>query len=132
VRRWSRVDPSSSMVDARGRLTSVKIQAIVKRAFWVTNVPAGEVRGFHAHRTGSQILFCLAGAISAKFEDAQGTEVFELLPNGFGVSMKNLVWGEQTFVEPNSVLLVLASNEYDESDYIRDREEFLRLIQKGQ
>jgi dTDP-4-dehydrorhamnose 3,5-epimerase-like enzyme len=124
------VNPSASIQDVRGKLTSINIEWDVKRVFWVTNVPAGEVRGFHAHRTGNQVLFCLAGAILAKFEDDQGTEVIELLPEGFGVSMKNLVWGEQTFIEPNSVLLVLASNEYDEQDYIRDRAEFEELSQK--
>ena len=101
-----------------------------KRSFWVQDVPVGATRGFHAHRTGQQILVCLTGRILAKFTDGYHSAELELSSSETAVWMKNMVWGEQTFVEPKSVLLVLASNPYDESDYIRDRQEFELLAQK--
>ncbi len=101
------------------------------RFFWVTQVPAGAARGFHAHKSGQQVLFCLHGKILARVDNGSTSQEVTLEAGGSGLWMKNEVWGEQVFLEPDSVLLVLASNEYDESDYIRDRAEFEELVRQG-
>lgn len=130
---WELVSPKT-FIDSRGTLSVLEgdrnLPFPPQRAFWVCDVPIGETRGFHAHRTGQQLLFCLAGEISATFDDGFKSETLSLRPNGQGVWMKIHVWSEQLFLKPDSILLVLASNEFDESDYIRDRGEFNRLTQK--
>jgi dTDP-4-dehydrorhamnose 3,5-epimerase-like enzyme len=100
-----------------------------KRLFWLTNVPKGESRGFHAHRTGHQMLFCIAGSILLTLRSSHGSEAVLLSGGGPGIWMKNMTWGEQQFLAENSVLLVLASNEFDEYDYIRNFEDYVSLTQ---
>lgn len=124
-----------TLIDERGNLSVIQEGAALpftpKRVFWIGSVPIGETRGFHAHRTGQQLLFCLAGEISATFDDGVKSETFSLRPSGHGVWMKMHVWSEQLFLKRDSILLVLASNKFDETDYIRDRDEFNRLAQQS-
>lgn len=120
------------IIDGRGSLSVVEKELLPftpRRIFWVQGVPAGETRGFHAHKAGMQAWFCLKGEIevSLKFKGEQCTKVLqEGMP---GLFIAPQVWGEQTYLTEDSILLVLSSLEYDESDYIRDFDEFRRLIQ---
>lgn len=98
-----------------------------KRVFWVTDVPVASKRGFHAHKTGHQILFCVQGSILLTLRTQFDEESVLLSAGGPGVWMKNLTWGEQTFLSEQAILMVLASNQFEESDYVRDFDEFLRL-----
>lgn len=133
--RWQLIEANVNLSD-RGSLHVAQALGNVPftpvRLFWVTDVPTGLVRGFHAHKNGQQVLFCLSGSIRARFDDGSSSEEIVLTPGGSGVWMKNMVWGEQTFLDPGSILLVLASNEYEETDYIRDREEFDALVQEAE
>lgn len=132
MKRWQQIAPirfngvngSLSVLDRESGLPFIP-----KRVFWISGVPSGETRGFHAHRTGEQILFCLSGQIWAKFYDGETSEDFMLDANGQGVWMRNLVWGEQTFVSSDAILLVIASNYFDEEDYIREKQAFEDLFQ---
>ncbi len=131
MKTWSKLE-LQAFSGPNGALSLLPMQSMsgfLQRVFWVTNVPEGTTRGFHAHKTGHQILICLAGSVSAKFDNGTVSEDILLLPGGMAVWMENMVWGEQTFLEKDSILLVLASNEYDEEDYIRDRNEFEALAQ---
>jgi dTDP-4-dehydrorhamnose 3,5-epimerase-like enzyme len=118
-------------IDERGALNlleaSKELPFAPQRVFWVTGVPKGSERGFHAHKTGNQLLFCLQGSILLTLKTHSEEEKIVLSAESPGVWMKNMVWGEQTFLTEDSVLLVFASNEFDESDYLRDFEEFLKL-----
>ena len=122
-------------IDERGALNlleaSRELPFTPKRVFWVTGVPKGSERGFHAHKTGNQLLFCVQGSILLSLKTHAGDETILLSPEGPGVWMKNMIWGEQTFLTEDSVLLVFASNEFDESDYLRDFDEFLKLSEQG-
>jgi UDP-2-acetamido-3-amino-2,3-dideoxy-glucuronate N-acetyltransferase len=118
-------------IDERGALnlleSSKELPFTPKRVFWVTGVPKGSERGFHAHKTGNQLLVCLQGKILLTLKTHSEEEKIVLSAESPGVWMKNMVWGEQTFLTEDSVLLVFASNDFDESDYLRDFEEFLKL-----
>ena len=118
-------------IDERGALnlleSSKELPFTPRRVFWVVGVPRGSERGFHAHRTGNQLLFCLQGSILLTLKTHAQEETIVLSSEGPGVWMRNMVWGEQTFLTEDAVLLVFASNEFDESDYLRDFEEFLKL-----
>ena len=130
MKNWKEL-PVASIVGDAGSLRVIEqlgeSSVSPRRVFWISRVPAGQARGFHAHKTGHQILICLAGSVSAKFFNGTVSEEILLVPGGTAVWMENMVWGEQTFLEKESILLVLASNDYDEEDYIRDRNEFEAL-----
>ena len=122
-------------IDERGALnlleSSKELPFTPHRVFWVTGVPKGSKRGFHAHKTGNQLLFCLQGSILLTLKTHAEEETIVLSADSPGVWVKNMVWGEQTFLTGDAVLLALASNEFDESDYIRDFDEFSELSKQG-
>ena len=100
-----------------------------KRYFTVFNVPTREVRGEHAHRVCHQFLVCVRGQINLVVDDGRDREELILDSPGVGVHVPPMVWAVQYRYSPEAVLLVLASEAYDPSDYIRDYEEFIRLRQ---
>ena len=122
-------------IDERGALnlleSSKELPFTPRRVFWVAGVPRGSKRGFHAHRTGNQLLFCLQGSILLTLKTHAEEETIVLSSEGPGVWMRNMVWGEQTFLTEDAVLLVFASNNFDEGDYIRDFDEFSELSKQG-
>lgn len=122
-------------IDERGSLNLLELANELpfspRRIFWVTGVPKGSERGFHAHKTGNQLLFCVKGSIQLNLKSHSGADSLLLREESPGVWMKNMVWGEQTFLTDDAVLLVFASNEFDESDYLRDFEAFMKLSEQG-
>jgi dTDP-4-dehydrorhamnose 3,5-epimerase-like enzyme len=118
--------------DHRGNLTVGQtpegLPFRVERFFVVSNVPPGEPRGIHAHRNCQQFLVCVSGSVKAMFDDGTSREVVTLNQPNLGLHMPPLTWGTQYDFSSDAVLLVLASDRYDENDYIHDYEEFLQLI----
>ena len=121
--------------DPRGTLdlmeASKELPFLPKRFFWVYGVPEGSERGFHAHKTGHQVLFCLDGAIELTLRNHDSEKSILLNSGGPGVWVKNMVWAQQKFLSEGALLVVFASNEFDESDYIRDFVEFTKLSKQG-
>ncbi len=106
--------------DRRGRLTAFDSAALpfaVRRVFAVTDVPAGAVRGGHRHSRGVQALFCLRGRIEVELRRGGDRLVVLLRADGIGVQFAAGVWAQQTYLDADSELLVLASEPYDESTY---------------
>lgn len=96
-----------------------------KRYFIVVEVPSREVRGEHAHRRCAQLLTCLKGSVSCVVDDGKGREEITLDSPEIALHIPPMVWGIQYKYSEDAVLLVLASEEYDADDYIRDYDEFL-------
>ncbi|HEY6546300.1 MAG TPA: WxcM-like domain-containing protein [Vicinamibacteria bacterium] len=121
--------------DLRGQLAVAERGAHIpfepRRAFFVFGVPSREVRGEHAHRALHQFLICVSGECSVLVDD--GTRREEVLLRGprTGLYVPPLVWAVQYKFSPDAVLAVLASAPYDEADYIRDYEAFLRIVAQG-
>ena len=86
------------------------------------------VRGHHAHKSLEQILVCVHGSCKIHLDD--GTETAEVVLDKpyFGLYIANNMWREMYDFSEDAVLMVLASQLYDESDYIRDYEEFKRFV----
>lgn len=99
-----------------------------KRYFLVFGVPSAEVRGEHAHRHCGQFLICINGSMSVLVDDGTQREEFRLDRPDTGLHIPPLVWATQYRYSPDAVLLVFASEHYDAADYIRDYDEFLRVI----
>ena len=119
--------------DLRGDLSFAQINDHLpftpKRYFIVYNVQNKEIRGEHAHKKLSQFLVCIVGNCSVMLDDGLNNREEYLLDNpGLGLLIPPLVWGVQYKYSQDAVLLVLASETYDESDYIRDYDQFLATV----
>lgn len=96
-----------------------------KRIYWLSNFVGDSTRGNHAHRELSQIFIVLSGTLDLEVFHGENKEVFHLHPNALDVHLSPGTWRVISNPSPDAVLLVLADSEYDESDYIRDWNEYL-------
>ncbi|MCR5226159.1 MAG: GNAT family N-acetyltransferase [Eubacterium sp.] len=101
----------------------------IKRIYYISKVPEGVRRGFHAHKKLRQVLFCPYGRIQLILENKHGREEIELSDPSVGVVIEEPTWREMLWLEKNSVLCVAASEYYEVEDYIRDYTEFRNYIQ---
>ncbi|MHC1682486.1 MAG: FdtA/QdtA family cupin domain-containing protein [Clostridiaceae bacterium] len=92
----------------------------LKRIYYIFNVEDGITRGHHAHRKLQQVLICISGSVKIRLKTPKSEESIELNDPSIGLFIGTMVWGEMYDFSKGAVLLVLASGEYDESDYIRN------------
>ena len=97
----------------------------IKRIYWISKVPHGEIRGMHAHKHLRQIFICLSGQLSVKFDDGIETNVYVLTEKDSCITVEPGLWRELYDFSQDSMLMVLCDEVYDEQDYIRDYEEFI-------
>jgi UDP-2-acetamido-3-amino-2,3-dideoxy-glucuronate N-acetyltransferase len=117
--------------DLRGSLMAsdfAQLPFVPKRVFTVFDVPSRDVRGEHAHRVCSQLLVCIKGSVSCIVDDGANRSQIKLDRPDVGLFIPPLVWGTQYNYSSDAILLVLASEEYNADDYIRDYQEFLDSI----
>lgn len=96
----------------------------IRRIYYISKVPEGAQRGFHAHKNLKQILFCPYGKILIKLKNRYGCEEIELSDPSIGILIDKPTWREMIWLQKDSVLCVAASDYYYEVDYIRDFELF--------
>ena len=120
--------------DPRGNLTIIEssknIPFDIKRVFYIYDVPTGESRGAHAHKTLQQFIICLSGSFDVKVDDGNQKKTIHLNRPWQGVYIPPMVWGAETNFDPGSVCLILVSDFYDESDYYRNYDEFIEALRK--
>lgn len=100
----------------------------IKRIYYISKVPEGVRRGFHAHRELKQFLFCPYGRIQLILENKNGREEIELSDPSIGVVIEKCTWREMLWLQRDSVLCVAASDFYKADDYIRDYDKFKLLL----
>lgn len=103
----------------------------VKRIYYISKVPEGVRRGFHAHKKLKQLLFCPYGKIQLILENRDQREEIELSDPSIGVLIDKPTWREMLWVQKDSVLCVAASDYYEAEDYIRDYKEFCNYVGKN-
>lgn len=117
--------------DERGDLIAVEnkrdIPFDIARVYYLYNVPVNSARGGHAHKTLRQVIFAMSGSFRLTVKNGEAAEQIMLRDPGVGVLVENLIWREIDLFSQGSVCMVLASKIYDESDYIRDFDEFKAL-----
>jgi UDP-2-acetamido-3-amino-2,3-dideoxy-glucuronate N-acetyltransferase len=122
-------------IDLRGSLVAGDMNDQVpfnpERFFVVYDVPSIEARGAHAHHRCEQFLVCLNGSVRAIVDDGANREEYVLDRPDQGLYMPPMIWGTQYRYSSDAVLLVLASHKYDNADYIRNYDDFLRLRGRG-
>lgn len=118
--------------DLRGDLCVTEwpndIPFVPKRIFYVYNVPSARVRGEHAHKECQQFLVCVNGAVSIVVDDGKNREEYYLDRPWVGLYIPPRIWGIQYKYSTEAVLMVYASEAYDPDDYIRDYDQFLKLV----
>ena len=121
----------SLVEDLRGNLTAGEfmrhVPFAVNRYFVVFEVPSAETRGAHAHHRCHQFLVCLKGSVAFVADNGEKRQEITLDRPDIGLYLPPMIWGVQYKYSADAMLLVLASDYYDNSDYIRDYEEFLTL-----
>ncbi|ABR34752.1 MULTISPECIES: sugar 3,4-ketoisomerase [Clostridium] len=92
----------------------------IKRIYYITNVPQGVSRGFHAHRRLHQVLICINGSVKIKLKNPKEESEVILNDSSDGLYIGPYVWREMYDFSEDAILLVLASDYYNENDYIRN------------
>lgn len=120
--------------DNRGNLVAIEgdktIPFTIKRVYYIYGCGPATQRGFHAHKALKQIAVCVAGSCTMLLDDGRTQEKVLMESPSRGILIDHLVWREMRDFSKDCVLLVLASEHYDESDYIRDYDDFLRLAKQ--
>ena len=120
--------------DERGMLVALEenkeIPFKIKRVYYMYDTLADVRRGFHAHKQLQQVLICIHGSCKIHLENGTETAEVDLNKPYEGLYVSNDMWREMYDFSSDAVLMVLASNLYDESDYIRDYNEFKKNIRK--
>jgi hypothetical protein len=104
----------------------VTIPFDVKRTYYLYDVPGGESRGGHAHKELEQLIVAVSGSFNVKLNDGNVIRTFTLNRPYHGLLIVPGIWRELDDFSSGSVCLVLASHKYDELDYIRDFQEFIK------
>lgn len=115
--------------DPRGNLTFVEggehVPFEIRRVFYLYDVPTGTDRGAHAHRALHQFLICLSGSFDVALDDGRAQRTVHLNRPWQGLHVPPMIWASEVNFDPGSVCLVLASDLYNEADYIRDYDTFI-------
>lgn len=122
--------------DERGQLISLEefkdIPFTIKRVYYMYDTKEGIVRGQHAHKSLQQILVCIHGSCKILLDNGKEQKVIPLEKPYEGLYVANNMWREMFDFSIDAVLLVFASELYDETDYIRDYDEFLKIVANGE
>jgi len=123
-------------LDARGNLSFIEqekhIPFVIRRAYWIYDVPGGECRGGHAYRNNEEFIISLSGSFDVVLNDGTERKVFSLNRSYHGLYVPKGLWREMENFSTNSLALILSSTDYDAHDYIRDYDEFLKLKRNGE
>lgn len=115
-------------LDRRGNLSVIEqekeVPFDIKRAYWIYDVPGGERRGGHAYKTNDEFIVALSGSFDVVLDDGKARRTFQMNRSYYGLPIPHGMWREIENFSTNAVALVLASEDYNEDDYIRDYELF--------
>ncbi len=114
--------------DARGNLSVIEKNTIsfdVKRVYYLYDVPSGSIRGGHSHIEQQEFLVALSGSFDVVLKDGDSEKIITLNKPNFGLLIPTGIWRELQNFSSGSVCLVLASEVFDEADYIRSFNDFI-------
>lgn len=106
----------------------VHVPFAIKRVYYLYDVPGGAERGGHAHWRLQQLIVAASGSFKVSLDDGQSRRTFSLERSYYGLYVPTLIWREITDFCTGAICLAFASLAYDESDYIRDYQEFLAAV----
>ena len=119
------------IMDPRGNLTFIEgnnhIPFPIKRTYFIYDVPGGEKRGGHSYYNLHELIVALSGSFDVVLDDGKNKKKFTLNRSYYGLYVPNKIWRSLENFSTNSLCLVLASERYDEKDYIRNYDELRKL-----
>ena len=120
------------IVDSRGNLTFIEggrhLPYEFKRVYYLYDIPGGAVRGGHAHKKCHETLIAMNGSFDVIVDDGIEKRRIHLNRSYYGVHIPEMIWRELDNFSTGAICLVIASDFYDEEDYIRDYDEFLEAL----
>lgn len=120
--------------DERGQLVALEeykdIPFEIKRVYYMYDTSDGVRRGFHAHKSLKQILICIHGSCKIHLDNGSEKKEISLEKPYEGLYISNAMWREMYDFSPEAVLMVLASDYYNEDDYIRNYDDFLDMVKE--
>lgn len=120
--------------DERGQLVALEafndIPFEIKRVYYMYDTKEGVHRGFHAHKSLEQILICIHGTCKILLDNGFEKKIVSLEKPYEGLYISNDIWREMYDFSSDAVLMVLASDVYNENDYIRNYDEFLTMVKE--
>ncbi|HON81994.1 MAG TPA: FdtA/QdtA family cupin domain-containing protein [Methanoregulaceae archaeon] len=127
-RETCRIIKLPKIVDYRGNITFIEakkhIPFEIQRVYYLYDIPSGEERGGHAHRNLEQLIISVSGSFDVIIHDGSLKRKFHLNRPNYGLYLPPMTWRELENFSSGSVCLVLASEYFDQDDYIRDFLEF--------
>jgi len=128
----SRIIQLPKILDYRGNLSFIEgdnhIPFKIKRSYWIYDVPGGETRGGHAYKENEEFIVALSGSFDVVLDDGKERKVYSLNRSYYGLYVPKMYWREMENFSTNSLALVLSSTDYNELDYIRDYNDFVKQI----
>jgi dTDP-4-dehydrorhamnose 3,5-epimerase-like enzyme len=122
------------IADPRGNLTFIEggrhVPFQIQRVYYLYDTPGGAERGGHAHKNLHQLIIAMSGSFDVILNDGREKKRFHLNRSYYGLYVCPMIWRELDNFSSGSVCMVLASNFYDESDYYRDFQEFLKALKQ--
>lgn len=123
------------ITDPRGNLTFVEgerhIPFPIRRVYYLYDVPGGAERGAHGHRELQQLIIAMSGSFDIHLDDGFGKKTFHMNRSYYGLYVSPMMWREIDNFSSGAVCMVLASDYYDEKDYYREYDQFLKDAKKA-
>ena len=121
--------------DVRGNLTFIEenrhVPFEIKRVYYLYDVPGGEARGGHAHKQHQEFIIAASGSFDVVLDNGYGKKRYHLNRSYYGLYSPSMIWRELDNFSSGSVCLVLASEYFDEQDYVRDYGDFKEIVEEG-
>lgn len=120
--------------DYRGNIAVIENEVVpfdIKRVYYLFDVPSNSHRGGHAHKTLIQLLIPLSGSFDVVLNDGQKKQIITLNKPDKGLLIKPTIWRELENFSSGAVCLVIASEVYEEDDYIREFDQFLAYVNQS-
>lgn len=119
------------LFDPRGNLSFIEgsnqIPFLIKRVYWIYDVPGGATRGGHAYHSLLEFIVALSGSFDVVLHDGKEKKLYPLNRSYYGLYVPNMVWRSLENFSTNALCMILASDKYNEKDYLRDFDVFLKI-----
>lgn len=131
----SRIIEFPIIQDNRGNLTFIEadrhVPFMIKRVYYLYDVPGGASRAAHGHKALHQLMISMSGSFDVTLDDGIEKKLFHLNRSYYGLYIPPMMWRDLNNFSSGAVCMVLASDYYDENDYFRNHDDFLRAVRGG-